>query len=100
MPEEYIIQAESRRIEKDFHELLARLTLEQRASLRAALTRNPKGSAVTHWKIKKVKSDVWQCDAPHGYRIEYTVFDIPERVILILFAGSHDDAAAFLRGKK
>ncbi len=30
---------------------------------------------------------------------EYTVVDT-DRVILVLFIGNHDDAAAYLRGKK
>ena len=100
MPEEYTLQAESSRSEKDFHKLLQRLTKEQRTSLQNILTNDPKGTAGTHWKIKKVKRDVWQCDAPDGYRIEYTVVNTPEKIVLILFAGSHDDAAIFLRGKK
>ena len=99
MPEAYQIQAESRRIEKDFHKVIARLTEEQRASLRNTLHNDPKGNAASQWKIKKVKKDVWQCDLPSGYRIEYTVLDTPLKVVLVLFSGSHDDAHAFLRGK-
>ena len=59
----------------------------------------PKGSAATHWTIKKVYKDIWQLDLPSGYRLEYTVLD-KERVVFVLFIGNHDDAAAYLRGKK
>ena len=38
-------------------------------------------------------------DLPSGYRLEYTVLD-KERVVFVLFIGNHDDAAAYLRGKK
>jgi hypothetical protein len=99
MTEAYQIQAESGRIEKDFHKIIARLTKEQHASLRNILHNDPKGSAATHWKIKKVKQDVWQCDLPSGYRLEYTVLDTPMKVVLVLFCGNHDDAQAFLRSK-
>lgn len=40
--------------------------------------------------------NVWQCDLSDGYRIAYTVLDNPEKTVIILFAGDHDDAAAFL----
>jgi len=99
MPEAYQIQAESRRIEKDFHKVIARLTNEQRITLRDILQNDPKGNAALHWKIKKVQKEVWQCDLPSGYRIEYTVLDTPAKVILVLFCGNHDDAQAFLRSK-
>jgi mRNA-degrading endonuclease RelE of RelBE toxin-antitoxin system len=49
--------------------------------------------------MKKVYRDIWQLDLPSGYRLEYTVVDT-ERVVLVLFIGNHDDAAAYLRGKK
>jgi mRNA-degrading endonuclease RelE of RelBE toxin-antitoxin system len=93
----YSVLADSRRIEKDVHQVLDRLSEQQRVALRHTLTHHPKGSAVTHWKIKKVKPDVWQCDLPDGYRIAYTILETPAKVVLILFAGSHDAAAAFLR---
>jgi mRNA-degrading endonuclease RelE of RelBE toxin-antitoxin system len=95
----YQVVAETRRIEKDFHNTLDRLTEEQRTSLRSTLQNDPKGNAATHWKIKKVKQDIWQCDLPSGYRLAYTVEDTPVKVVLILFAGNHDDAAVFLRRK-
>ncbi len=63
------------------------------------LRNNPKGSAATHWTIKRVHKDIWQLDLPRGYRLEYTVLD-EERLIFTLFIGNHDDAAVYLRGKK
>lgn len=59
----------------------------------------PTGSGETHWTIKKVGRNIWQLDLPSGYRLEYTVVDA-DHVVLILFIGNHDDAAAYLRGKK
>jgi len=95
----YHILVDSRKIEKDFHKLLDRLNEEQHISLRKILTTYPKGTSTTHWKIKKVKKDIWQCDLHDGYRIAYTILDKPSKTVLILFAGNHDDAAAFLRDK-
>jgi hypothetical protein len=46
-----------------------------------------------------VYRDIWQLDLPGGYRPEHTVVD-KERVVFILFIGNHDDAAAYLCGKK
>lgn len=93
----YRILAQARRVEKDFHAALDRLTREQRNLLQATLTKTPKGSSSTHWKIKKVKKNLWQCDLPDGYRIAYLVVDTPDAIVMIVFAGNHDDAAAFLR---
>jgi mRNA-degrading endonuclease RelE of RelBE toxin-antitoxin system len=48
---------------------------------------------------KKVERAIWQLDLPSGYRLEYTVVDT-DHSVLVLFIGNHDDAAAYLRGKK
>jgi mRNA-degrading endonuclease RelE of RelBE toxin-antitoxin system len=50
-------------------------------------------------KARKVYRDIWPLDLPDGYRLEYTVVDA-DHVVLVLFIGNHDDAAAYLRGKK
>jgi len=47
-------------------------------------------------RIQK-KGKFWQYYVSSGNRIIYDVIDKPIKVILILFAGSHDDAAVFLR---
>ena len=100
MTSAYQLLTHSRRIEKTVHRVLDRLTPPQRENLEQTLRKDPKGTAATHWTIKKVKKDVWQCDLPDGYRLAYTVLDRPSKTVLILFAGDHDDAATFLRGKR
>ena len=90
----------SRRIEKDVHRILGKLNQQQRKTLESILRNDPKGTTSTHWKIKKVKKDVWQCDLVAGYRMSYTVIDKPTKTVLILFAGSHDAAAIFLRRRR
>lgn len=96
----YQVVTQSSRVEKDVHRVLDRLTPTQRNSLEQTLKDNPKGTAATHWKIKKVKRGAWQCDLPDGYRMAYTVLDQPAKTVLILFAGNHDDAASFLHRKR
>ena len=78
---------------------LNRAGKEEQNTIWQILRLTPKGSGETHWTIKKVYRDIWQLDLPDGYRLEYTVVDT-DRVVLVLFIGNHDDAAAYLRGKK
>ena len=93
----YAIIAKSGRIEKDFFAIINSLNNEEQDKTWHTLRNHPKGSEGTHWTIKKVDKDIWQLDLPRGYRLEYTVID---QTVIVLFAGNHDDAAAFLRGKK
>jgi mRNA-degrading endonuclease RelE of RelBE toxin-antitoxin system len=95
----YRVLANSSRIEKDFLRIITSFTEEEQNTIWQILRTTPKGSEATHWTIKKVYRDIRQLDLPHGYRLEYTVVDT-DRVILVLFIGNHDDAAAYLRGKK
>ncbi len=95
----YQLLAHSGRIEKDLHKIIEIFTDEQRTKIKQTLSQDPKGTSTTHWAIKKVRKDIWQLDLPRGYRIEYTVLDT-EEIVLIRFIGTHDDAAVFLRGKK
>lgn len=99
MNEPYQVLTESRKTEKSVHSTFERFSPEQLTSLENILRNDPKGTMSTHWKIKKVKRNIWQCDLPEGYRIAYTVIDKPIKTVVILFAGNHDDAAAFLRSK-
>jgi mRNA-degrading endonuclease RelE of RelBE toxin-antitoxin system len=78
---------------------MGRFSEQEVENVKEALQREPKGNPASHWKIKKVAKNIWQYDLPEGYRLEYTVVDEIETVF-ILFTGSHDDAAAYLRGKK
>ena len=95
----YRVLANSTRSEKDFLRIITGLSREDQGTIWQILRNSPKGSAATHWTIKKVDRALWQLDLPSGYRLEYTVVDT-ERVVLVLFIGNHDDAAAYLRGKK
>jgi len=95
----YRVLANSRRSEKDFLRIITSFSKEDQGTIWQILRNFPKGSGATHWTIKKVDRAVWQLDLPSGYRVAYTVED-KERVVLVLFIGNHDDAAAYLRGKK
>jgi mRNA-degrading endonuclease RelE of RelBE toxin-antitoxin system len=95
----YKVIGNSRRIEKDFLKTLTSFSEEEQDTIWQILLNNPKGREATHWTIKKVGKDIWQLDLPGGYRLEYTVLD-KQRFVLVLFIGNHDDAAAYLRGKK
>jgi mRNA-degrading endonuclease RelE of RelBE toxin-antitoxin system len=95
----YRVLANSNRIEKDFLRIITSFTEEEQTTIWQILRTIPKGSTATHWTIKKVYRHIWQLDLPRGYRVEYTVVDT-DHVVLVLFIGNHDDAAAYLRGKK
>jgi mRNA-degrading endonuclease RelE of RelBE toxin-antitoxin system len=95
----YRVLSNSRRIEKDFLRIITLFGKEEQNTIWQILRLTPKGSGETHWTIKKVDRDIWQLDLPSGYRLEYTVVNT-DRVVLVLFIGNHDDAAAYLRGKK
>jgi mRNA-degrading endonuclease RelE of RelBE toxin-antitoxin system len=95
----YRVLTHSRRIEKAFLRIITGLSEEEQSTIWHILRTHPKGSGETHWTMKKVARDIWQLDLPSGYRLAYTVVDT-DRVVLVLFIGNHDDAAAYLRGKK
>jgi mRNA-degrading endonuclease RelE of RelBE toxin-antitoxin system len=95
----YRVLTHSRRIEKDFLRIITGLSEEEQSKIWQILRTHPKGSGGTHWTSKKVYRDICQLDLPSGYCLAYTVVDT-DRVVLVLFIGNHDDAAAYLRGKK
>jgi hypothetical protein len=95
----YRVLTNSRRIEKDFLRIISGFSEDEQNTIWQILRTHPKGSGETHWTIKKVYRDIWQLDLPSGHRLEYTVVD-SDRMVLVLFIGNHDDAAAYLRGKK
>jgi mRNA-degrading endonuclease RelE of RelBE toxin-antitoxin system len=95
----YRVLGRGRRIEKDFLRIITSFSHDEQHAMWQILRQHPKGREVTHWHIKKVDTAIWQLDLPRGYRLEYTVVD-QDRVVLVLFIGNHDDAAAYLRGKK
>lgn len=95
----YKIVSVSRKLDKQFGKVMSQFSDEQVDAIETGLKTEPKGTAATHWKIKKVGKAVWQYDLPEGYRIIYTLVD-EMKVVLILFIGNHDDAAVYLRGKQ
>ena len=95
----YRVLTHSRRVEKEFLRIITNFRQEEQDTIWQLLRTYPKGSGETHWTVKKVAGNIWQLDLPRGYRLEYTVVDT-DRVVLVLFIGNHDDAAAYLRGKK
>ena len=95
----YRVLTHSRRTEKAFLRIIIGFSEDEQNTIWQILRTYPKGSGETHWTIKKVDRAVWQLDLPSGYRLEYTVLDA-DHVVLVLFIGNHDDAAAYLRGKK
>lgn len=95
----YRVLTNSSRIEKAFLRIITGFSEDEQNTIWQILRNTPKGTTATHWTIKKVYRDIWQLDLPRGYRLEYTVVDT-DRVVLVLFIGNHDDAAAYLRGKK
>ncbi len=95
----YRVLSNSRSVEKAFLQIITGFNEVEQQTIWQILQNYPKGSSATHWTIKKVYRDIWQFDLPHGYRLEYTVLD-KEAVVFVLFIGNHDDAAAYLRGKK
>jgi mRNA-degrading endonuclease RelE of RelBE toxin-antitoxin system len=95
----YKIQGVSKKTNKRLIERLSRFSDEEVAAIKNELANKPKGNPASHWKIKKVAPNVWQYDLPQGFRLEYTVDDALE-VVFILFTGSHNEAAAYLRSKK
>ena len=95
----YKVLGQSGRVEKSFFEVLNKYTQEEQAKIWHILLENPKGSQATHWTIKKVGKSIWQLDLSYGFRIIYSVLD-KDQAVLIVFAGNHDDAAAYLRRKK
>jgi mRNA-degrading endonuclease RelE of RelBE toxin-antitoxin system len=95
----YRVLGRGRRIEKDVLRIITSFSQDEQHAMWQILRQHPKGREATHWRIKKVDTAIWQLDLPRGYRLEYTVVD-QDRVVLVLFIGNHDDAAAYLRGKK
>jgi hypothetical protein len=95
----YRVLTHSRRIEKAFLRIITGFREDEQNTIWKILRTHPKGSGETHWTMKKVDRAIWQLDLPSGYRLEYTVEDT-DHAVLVLFIGNHDDAAAYLRGKK
>lgn len=93
----YQVVGKSGRVEKSFLKIIKSFSEDEQAKMWHILLEYPEGSATTHWTIKKVGKDIWQLDLPDGYRLEYSVIGT---VVLVLFIGNHDAAAAFLRRKR
>jgi len=95
----YVIHAKSSKVEKAFDRLLSPLSDTIKSKIIKTLAISPKTttsqSSITG-KIEK-KRKFWQYYVTGGDRIIYDVVDRPKKIVIILFAGNHNDASIFLR---
>lgn len=95
----YVIFAKSSKVEKAFDNLISPLSKKVKTKIITTLSTSPK-TTTSHGtvmgKIEK-KGRFWQYYVASGDRIIYDVIEKPNKVVLILFAGNHNDAAIFLR---
>jgi hypothetical protein len=95
----YVIKFRSSRVKKDFKELIKKISLKKKNTLRDTLENNPYPSA-THGNIlNKIeqKRDLFCYELTGGDRILFLVLESPEKYVLIIFAGNHDDEIRFLK---
>lgn len=95
----YVIRAKSSRVERAFSKLISPLSDEIKSKILKTLSTSPKtttSQSSIKGKIEK-KGKFWQYYVSGGDRIIYDVVDKPNKIVLILFAGNHDEAAIFLR---
>lgn len=95
----YVLRAKSSRVEKAFDKLISPLSEEVKSKIITTLSTSPKtttSQSSVSGRIEK-KGKFWQYYVSSGDRIIYDAIDKPVRVVLILFAGNHNDAAIFLR---
>lgn len=98
----YAIKTLSKSVKKSYIKLLKSLSQENANKLREILKNTPKGSESSHWKIKKIKG-LWQLDVTQGktaYRLAYDAYDRPNKVVLLHFAGDHNEVKRFWRSLK
>ncbi len=95
----YAIYAKSSKIEKAFDNLLASLSEKVKSKIIKTLSNSPKTTpshGAIQGKIEK-KNKFWQYYVSSGDRIIYDVIDKPKKIVIVLFAGNHNDATTFLR---
>lgn len=95
----YVIRAKSSKVAKAFDKLLFSLSHEIKSKIVTTLSMSPKTTTSQghiRGRIQK-KGKFWQYYVTSGDRIIFDVIDKPEKTVLILFAGSHNDAGIFLR---
>jgi len=95
----YDIRVKSSKVEKAFDKLFSELSEEVKSKILTTISTSPK-TTTSQGSIKgriEKKNKFWQYYVSSGDRIIYDVIDKPTKVVLILFAGSHNDAAIFLR---
>lgn len=95
----YVLQAKSSRVEKAFDKLISPLSEEVKSKILTTLSTSPKTTTSQSSVLGRIekKGKFWQYYVSSGDRIIYDVIDKPVKAVLILFAGSHNDAAIFLR---
>lgn len=95
----YVILAKSTKIEKSFDKLIKPLSDKVKSTIFQKLSKSPKTTTSDrsiNGRIEK-KGIFWQYYVSWGNRIIYEVIDKPNKTVVILFAGNHNDAKIFLR---
>ncbi len=95
----YVIHAKSSKVEKSFNKLLSGLSDNVKIRIVKTLCSSPKSStsqSSVSGRIEK-KGKFWQYYVTAGDRVIYSVIDKPKRIVMVQFAGNHNDAGIFLR---
>ncbi|OGD88886.1 hypothetical protein A3A54_01045 [Candidatus Curtissbacteria bacterium RIFCSPLOWO2_01_FULL_39_62] len=98
-----IVANSSRSVEKDFDTLINSLTVKESKKLLNTLSKFPKARPNINvdpelYGLVKKKKRFWQYYVqPTGQRVIYVVVDKADKKVIIRFAGTHDEAQAFLR---
>lgn len=95
----YVIRAKSSKVEKEFDKLISPLSKEVKSKIITTLSSSPKTTTSQSSILGRIekKGKFWQYYVTAGDRIIYDAIDKPEKIVLVLFAGNHNDAAIFLR---
>ena len=97
----YEIKAKSSKVNKAFDKLFKTLSDEVKSKILKTLSESPK-STTSHSNIQgkiEKKNKYWQFYVSKGDRLIYDVIDKPRKIVLILFAGNHNDAHIFLTAR-
>lgn len=95
----YGIFTYSSQIEKSYKRLMKKLSPDVQKSIIEVLSESPRATrtyGVTKRKIEK-KGKLWQLYITGGDRIIYDVLEKPKKIVLIHFAGNHNEASRFLK---
>lgn len=90
----------SKRIHRQFVNLIQTLPEADKRKLMTTLVKYPKSTPISSrteqiGRVEK-KGSFWQYYLPNGWRVIYDVMDRP-KVVIINFVGDHEEAQIFLR---